>query len=128
VAFAALPALAKRPQPQLTISEVFVDFDTDQIIITGEHFDGAGIPTVLLGEDPTPLTLISYGASVIVVELPADLPDGDYRLAVSTGQRNWQNDAYDLTTGVEAPQEVAGRRRVRDPRRPQYPPDRLTRL
>jgi hypothetical protein len=102
-ALAALPALAK--PSQLTITEVFVDFDNEQIIIAGEYLDGVGIPTVLLGDDPTPLVLVSYSGSQVVVELPPSLPDGDYRLTVSTGRAT---DTYDLTIGAVGPQGPQG--------------------
>jgi hypothetical protein len=95
---AALPAQAQ--WRRLTITEVFVDFDHEQIIITGEYLDRGRIPTVLLGKRSTPLTLISYSDSEIVVDLPPGLPDGDYRLTVSTGRAFRNKDTYDLTIGA----------------------------
>ena len=90
--------------PHLEITEVHVDLAVQQVVITGQHFDTGGTPTVLLGDDPTPLTLISHTGSKIRVELPADRPDGDYLLAVSTGPSPLHGDTYDLTIGAVDPQ------------------------
>ncbi len=109
---AALAASPKGQQPggHLKISEVFVDFTNDAILITGEDFDfGPGPLTVTLG-DPD---LIAAGSIVCTPDFAASpqtigcdfstpgLPaDGDYLLSVATGAGQSQSDEYDLTIGA----------------------------
>ena len=59
-------------QPQVTINEVFVDFETETITIMGENFD--------IGPDPTTVSLGGFGnlnigsntGDMIVVDFPAE--------------------------------------------------------
>ena len=106
-----------RPYPvlPLAITEVYVDFGGNHIVISGKNFDNGTAPVVLLGNDPTPLTLVGTPtANEIIVELPA-VPDGDYLLEVSTGQMGGSTsqplvryDSYDLTIGAVGPQGIQG--------------------
>lgn len=117
---AALAASPKGQQPggHLKISEVFVDFTNDVILITGEDFDfGPGPLTVTLG-DPD---LIAAGSIVCTPDFAAlpqtiecdfftpGLPaDGDYLLNVFTGNGQSQSDEYDLTIGAVGPEGPQG--------------------
>jgi hypothetical protein len=93
---------------RLAITEVFVDFNLSEILIVGEGFDKGAAPVVLLGDDLTPLDLISYTAFEIVVSLPAGLGDGTYRLNVSTGNGAIQSAQLDLAVGAVGPTGPVG--------------------
>ena len=93
---------------ELFITQILVDFDgtcsgVPEILITGGNFDNGDPPMVTLGEDPTTLAVCSGSATEIVAELPAEVPDGDYRVAVETGPSVRHYDAYDLTIGAVGP-------------------------
>lgn len=99
---------AVNPTAQLTISEVFIDFEDGIIYIRGSNFKNGTRPNVLLGKDTVPLSVIGTPtASVIMAVLPP-VPDGDYVLKVSTGFMLYQNDTYDLTIGAVGPQGPQG--------------------
>jgi hypothetical protein len=103
---------------ELIITEVVVDFNAGEITITGENFDNGDTPTVLLGDYLTPLTLVSTTANEIVAELPS-VPDGDYLLAVYTGNGVIHYDEYDLTIGAVGPQGLQGDTGPTGPQGPQ---------
>jgi cysteine-rich repeat protein len=113
LSFAAEPA-GEQPGAHLKITEVFVDFDNQEIIITGEDFDfGPGPLEVSLGEfgTITDRCVPSFSLPHMIVcdfsvgGLPAD---GDYLLTVATGAGQSQSDEYDLTIGAVGPQGPRG--------------------
>ncbi len=63
------------------INEVSVDMEGKTIYIVGRDFETDCPPVVLLGANPTPLTLLGNNIEDIEVILP-DVPDGDYLLQV----------------------------------------------
>jgi len=69
-------------QPEVTITEVFVDFDTMTIQIMGENFDlGPNPLTVTLGNFGS-LNIIAADPNLIVVDFPVGgLPERDYLFA-----------------------------------------------
>jgi hypothetical protein len=112
-------ALLNLPRPiiplPLTITEVYVDFGGNTIVISGENFDNGNIPEVLLGNDLTPLTLVGTPtANEIVTALPA-VPDGDYLLEVSTGWTSLNYDSYNLTIGATGPMGPQGIQGIQGP-------------
>ncbi len=94
-------------QAELIINEVSIDFSSNTIEIIGQNFDNGDTPVVTLGDDISPLSLVSNTSNTIVVDLPA-VPDGDYRLAVSTGQGFSHYDEFDSTVGAVGPQGPPG--------------------
>jgi hypothetical protein len=97
---------AATAQPsQLLITEVFVDTPgVDQLTINGVDFDSGGSPNVTLGEDSgTHAVVPNPTATEIIVDLPEDLPAGDYRLTVTTGGGTGRTDSYDLTIPATDP-------------------------
>lgn len=104
----------QKPGGHLRVTEVFVDFNTQSIEITGEDFDfGPGPLTVSLGEfgDISALCLVDFTPpQLISCDLSAGgLPsDGDYLLTVANGNGQSQSDQYDLTIGAVGPQGPAG--------------------
>jgi len=107
----------------LMITEVYVDFGSNTIVISGKNFDNGQPPIVLLGDNPVALTLVGIPtANEIIAELPG-VPDGDYLLTVSTSRwyrwyswYSWYQDSYNLTIGAVGPQGPPG------PPGPQGPP------
>lgn len=97
--------LAKGETPQ--ISEVLIDLDNNQLIISGSGFDN---PDIRLGGYPDLLTLDSEvsDANFLVVDLPDAVDAGDYRLTVSQGKKGKDQDDYDLTFGAVGPQGERG--------------------
>ena len=83
--FAVQIQLASAAQPQVTITEVFVDYDAGLIEISGENFNlGPDQLIVSLGNFGN-LTIITHEANFIVVEFPdSEIPPGDYLLKVSS--------------------------------------------
>ncbi len=97
---------AATAQPaQLLIMEVFVDTPgVGQLTIKGVDFDSGGFPNVTLGEDPGTLVVVpDPAATEIIVDLPEDLPAGDYLLTVTTGGGPGRTDSYDLTIPATGP-------------------------
>ena len=96
----SFPALAKKVTPE--ISEVFVDTVNNQLVIIGTGLDNADVS---LGEYPDYLTpVLTMEDDELVVELPAGILEGDYKLTVSTrakGRKKMSRaDEYDLTIGA----------------------------
>jgi hypothetical protein len=98
------------------ISEVFVDTDNNQLVISGSGFD---TPDVSLGEYPDFLNLdSSTGDYELVVDLPLNIPDGDYKLTISQITRTYvdpkgyaittSKDDWDLTIGAVGPEGPQG--------------------
>ncbi len=103
-----IDALEAELDTELFITKIFVDFDGTcsgfpEIAITGENFDNGDPPDVTIGIFPVPLTVCFAAATLIVAELPANFPDGDYRVTVETGPSATGHDAYDLTIGAVGP-------------------------
>jgi hypothetical protein len=65
------------------IQSVDVDLESKEIIIHGENFDNTGDPVVTLGGKEIGVLSHTDGEIVATVE-PADFPDTDYSLVVST--------------------------------------------
>jgi len=103
-AAAAVPA-------QLTITDVYVDFEHSEIQISGFNFDNGGYPVVTLAEygeldvkDPP-----APNATSIIAMFPVGgLAEGDYALTVSTGVGTPRTDTYDLTVGAVGPAGPTG--------------------
>jgi hypothetical protein len=85
---------------ELFITEVYVDLEDDTIVISGLNFDNGGVPTVLLGNYPAPLTLVGTPTANQIVAIVPDVPYGDYLLKVSTGNGVIRYDSYNLTIGT----------------------------
>ena len=76
----SFPAIAKKNTPE--ISEVFVDTLNNQLVIIGTGLNNADVS---LGEYPDYLTPVAtMEDDELVVELPAGILEGDYKLTVST--------------------------------------------
>ena len=103
------PTLTLAQQPEVTITEVFVDFDSGLIEIVGQNFDlGPDALTVTLGSFGS-LNIITEQADLIVVEFPeGGLPTGDYLLKVSSGPGQRKNDQRTITIGAQGPQGDQG--------------------
>ncbi len=93
---------------QTSINEVFVDYDSNSIVISGNGFAPRrkGGLAVVLGDpvggfgDITEACVLDATATPQTIEciLPDGLPpDGDYLLTVSIGTGKTKNDEYDLT-------------------------------
>lgn len=84
----AAPPRGQQPGGHLRITEVFVDFSSDTITITGEDFDFGGPLEITLGEvgdisaDCTELDAQTISCNLSASGIPAD---GDYLLTVATG-------------------------------------------
>jgi Collagen triple helix repeat (20 copies)/Protein of unknown function (DUF1554) len=96
-------------QPEVTIAEVMVDFDSQTISIMGANFD--------IGPDPTTVSLGGFGnlnittntSNLLVVDFPAGgIPEGDYLLSVSSGPGARKNAEESLTIGAQGPQGDMG--------------------
>jgi hypothetical protein len=95
-------AQAAPPGGHLNITEVFVDFDNNELVITGEDFGFGPGPTVVTLGEVGDLTISSEMDTEIVAALPAGgVADGDYLLTVSRSNGQSQNDEYDLTIGAD---------------------------
>ncbi len=82
---------------ELSISGVFVDLDNDMLFIEGANFNNGTTPVVTLGEFPELNQPIAALDTMIQVDLPAGILDGDYLLTISTGPTDGQTTTYDLT-------------------------------
>ena len=112
----AVPVAAKKKSGKngkhLSIIEVSVDLENDELTITGESLDfGPKSLEVTLGTIG-PLTIIgSPTDTTIVAGLPPNITPGDYLLTVSRGNGESQQDEHHLTVGAvgpEGPQGSAG--------------------
>lgn len=117
----AAPKFKEEPGGHLVISEVFVDFGTEDILITVENFDITNSDDLVvtlgdlgdLGDINVPCDLIPDPAFIIKCDFNAvGLPeDGDYLLTVATSGGQSEVASYDLTIGAvgpEGPQGPAG--------------------
>ncbi|RTR39725.1 hypothetical protein EKG38_07970 [Shewanella canadensis] len=80
---------------ELAIKSIAVNYDKEEIGISGVNFTTKGNPKVFLAEQE--LTLISHSDSQILAELTADIQDGDYTLKVKTGPSTKDVASYVLT-------------------------------
>lgn len=97
------------PGGHVRITEVFVDFGANELVITGEDFEFGPGPTVVALGGGGILTINSETDTQIVAALPiGGVPDGDYLLTVSRGNGQSQSDEYDLTIGAVGPQGDKG--------------------
>jgi len=110
-------------QPEVTITEVFVDFETETIAIMGNNFD--------LGPDPLTVTLGTFGSlniiaaspNLIVVDFPVGgLLVGDFLLKVSSGPGPRKNDEHIVTVGAVGPEGPEGEEGETGPSGPVGPP------
>jgi hypothetical protein len=85
---------------EIIITEIYVDLEANTIVISGLNFDNGGVPTVLLGNYPAPLTLVGTPTANQIVAIVPDVPYGDYLLKVSTGNGVIRYDSYNLTIGT----------------------------
>lgn len=69
--------------------------DPTQIEIVGTQFDNGGTPVVTL--DGNPINVSGSTATLIQAQLPGNTADGDYTIAVSTGEGNKQNAEHGFT-------------------------------
>ena len=88
-------------QPEVTITEVYVDYDYKTIAIKGKNFD--------LGPDPTTVSLGGFGgfvnlhittntSTLLVVDFPSvGLQEGVYTLAVRSGPGRRKKDTESIT-------------------------------
>ena len=81
------------------IISVFVDFNSNTVIINGENLKIEDVPEVILGNEK--LNVVTNGNQEITAELPADIADGDYLLTVYTDDSLYDN--YNLTIGAVGP-------------------------
>jgi len=125
-AIATTTALAKPPQGDLRVTEVYVNFDAfdgDTLLILGEHFmSGPGPLEVTFGNFGA-LNVLSVADDEILVECPPDadlgIPtcvDGDFLLTVSNDPKKKHSDEYDVTIGAVGP---AGEKGDTGPQGPQ---------
>jgi len=94
---------AKPPGGHLNITEVEVDLSAGangQITIMGEDLDFGGALDVTLGDFGSLAIVGAPTPTMIVADLPAGIPEGDFLLTVSRGNGQSQNDEYDLTIGA----------------------------
>jgi cysteine-rich repeat protein len=120
-----------QPGFHLEIYEVFVDFDSSLIVITGQDFDfGPGPLQVALGDLDNPAagdisSLCVADLSTVPQTIECDLsvrglpPDGDYLLSVSTGTGQSMSAEYDLTIGAMGPTGPQGEKGDTGDRGPQ---------
>lgn len=103
----------------LVITAVSVDFEQNVLTISGRNFDKGSTPVVLLGD--VYLSLQDYTWERIALELPENIPAGDYLLTVTTGSAVKNTDRYDLTLGAVGPQGPSGQQGPPGPQGPQGP-------
>jgi len=95
-------------QPEVNITEVFVNFGNDTFEIVGENFDlGPNALQVTLGNFGN-LVINSADANMIVAAFPAGLVDGDYLLTVFSGPGPRKNADHIVTVGATGPEGPTG--------------------
>jgi IPT/TIG domain len=95
-------------QPQVTINEVMVDFNSQSISIMGENFDiGPNSTTVSLGGFGN-LNITINSSNLLVADLPNGISPGDYLLSVSSGPGPRKNAEESITIGAQGPQGDVG--------------------
>lgn len=116
-ALAAPPNNGQGPGGHLKIDNVFVDFNSELMIILGESFNFGSPLQVTLGApgnvgNITSLCTPNFASvpQMITCNFSATglPPAGDYLLIVSTGNGQSQSDEYDLTIGAVGPQGPQG--------------------
>jgi hypothetical protein len=105
--------------PQLVVTKVYVDFNAEEIVIIGNHFDNGGEPVVWLGG--TELSVSGFTDSLITAAMPLNIETGDYLLTVTTGRLSRRFDTFNLTIGAVGPPGPQGERGMSGPQRPQGP-------
>ncbi|GJM14916.1 MAG: hypothetical protein DHS20C13_02430 [Thermodesulfobacteriota bacterium] len=94
---------------RITITEVFVNFDTQSISIMGENFDFRSQPTTVSLGGFGNLNITTETPTLIVVDFPdGGIPQGDYLLKVSTGLGPRKNAQQSITIGAQGPQGDMG--------------------
>jgi hypothetical protein len=102
---------------QLRIEEVFVDFDTSEMIIEGQNFNNGSRPAVYFGSGDSITNDISADCAIKATTTPQVIacrfdprvfPAGDYLLRIVTGNFTTQTDKYGLTFGAVGPQGPQG--------------------
>jgi len=95
-------------QPEVNITEVFVNFDNGTFEILGENFDlGPNKLQVTLGNYGN-LVIISADANMIVAGFPEGLVPADYLLTVFSGPGPRKNDEHIVTVGATGPEGAEG--------------------
>ncbi len=94
---------------RLHISDVFVNSKLNQIVISGSGFDD---PEISLGEYNGFLTPVgSIPGRRIIVRLPKDIDDGEYKLSVVQGENRFD---YKITIGASEPISLGGKENAVD--------------
>ena len=88
----------KHEQRHITILQVNVDYQSNEIYITGQNLKRGRHDTRVRLAD-TELTVLTAEENFVSAALPAGLESGDYRLQVSTGRGRDHASNYDLTLG-----------------------------
>ena len=111
-AIATTTAVAKPPQGDLRVTEVFVSFDAagDTLLVVGGGFTSGPGPLEVSFGNFGALTVHNVADDEILVECPPDaelgIPtciDGSFRLTVSNGPSASHGDAHDVTIGAVGP-------------------------
>ena len=101
----ALAAPQSKQKLNIEIREAFADLDTLELVLIGGEFVA---PLVSLGDDPTVLSVLSNTGTVLVVELPPGLLDGDYRVKVEDQSDSKANAEISMTIGAVGPEGPVG--------------------
>ena len=111
-AIATTTAVAKPPQGDLRVTEVFVSFDAtgDTLLVVGEGFTSGPGPLEISFGNFGALDVLSVADDEVLVECPPDadlgIPtcvDGDFLLTVSNDPKKKHSDTYDVTIGAVGP-------------------------
>jgi len=103
VLFLVISTHAFAQQPEVNITEVFVNFDNGTFEIMGDNFDlGPNALVVTLGNFGS-LSISFADANLIVVGFPDGLVPADYLLTVSSGPGTRKNDDHIVTVGDTGP-------------------------
>ncbi len=107
----AAPANGQQPGGHLKITQAFVDFGSNTIVITGEDFGFGGPLGVTFGDmTPSCNAYLASAPQTIICTFGSNKipPAGDYLLTVSTGAGQSQSDEFYLTIGAAGPQGEQG--------------------
>ena len=103
--FIAMTAAASEAPMRITDVR-FADLDDPtQIEVVGSQFDNGGPPVITL--DGLEITVHGSSATVIQAEIPGGTTDGDYTIAVSTGDGAKQSAEHTLTVSALEPMSVS---------------------
>jgi len=95
-------------KPEVSITEVFVNFDNETFEIMGENFDlGPNTLNVTFGSFGS-LNIIFADSNLIVAEFPDGLVPADYLLKVSSGPGPRKNADHIVTVGATGPEGPEG--------------------